>query len=274
MGKVWWNLSVKMFTQFTCGVMPQKYLYLWMKVGLEGHEGNWWQNYPFKSYCIFLGNVKLFSNHSISHHLIPRRLLRFMRSSHQVCGFLREVSPAIDALPVLPRMHLSLQLQPSERRRLGRWQQRARRSPSKSSSGITSLTPHMSLLSGLQCYRQEHWTLQPAGLKTSQLKPNLVAKWLSKWNPAAFWERYLSYKGLAKAKSKTLVVQNSCFINCYINYIALVINLFSSCTFVIRIRCSLGTLISFAWQYSSLLCHSQKSDNLNFTHYAQRFTVN
>lgn len=180
----------------------KKYLHLWTKGGLEGHEGNWWQNYPFKSYWIFLGNVKLFSNHSISHHLIPRRLLRLVCPSHQVCGFLREVSPALDALPVLPRMHLSLQLQPSERCWLGRWQQRARRSPSKSSAGITSLTPHTSLLSGLRCYRQEHWTLQPAGLKTSQLKPNLVAKWLSKWNPAAFWERHLQIVSLTKASQR------------------------------------------------------------------------
>lgn len=59
-----------------------------------------------------------------------------------------------------------------------------------------------------------------------------------------------SHKGLAlqRQNQKTLVVQNSCFINCYINWVALVINLFSSCTFVIYRGRSLGTLMSFAWQ--------------------------
>ncbi len=136
----------------------------------------------------------------MSHHLIPRRLLRLMRSSHQVCGFLWEVSPALDALPVLPRMHLSLQLQPSERRGLRRWQQRACRSPSKSAAGITSLTPHTSPLS---------LTVLSAGTL------NFTASWLENLSAEAksycqvielmaFWERHLQVVSLTKAKSKTL----------------------------------------------------------------------
>lgn len=145
----------------------------------------------------------------LSHRLIPRRLLRLMRPSHQVCGFLREVSPALDALPVLPRMHLSLQLQPSERRWLRRRQQRACRSPSESAAGITSLTPRTS--SPLS-----HLSGRTLNFTASWLE-NLSAEaksYCQAIEQVAFWERHLQIliqrSCLAKAKSKTLVVQNSC----------------------------------------------------------------
>lgn len=59
-----------------------------------------------------------------------------MRPPHQICGLLREISTAAHALPVLPAVHLTLQLQPTERRRVGGREQRAGVPPPEGASGL------------------------------------------------------------------------------------------------------------------------------------------
>lgn len=65
-----------------------------------------------------------------------RRLLRFMCAPDQIRGLLWKVPAAPHALPVLPGVHLSLQLQPAERRRVRGREQRARLPPAEGASGI------------------------------------------------------------------------------------------------------------------------------------------
>lgn len=59
-----------------------------------------------------------------------------MCAPDQVCGLLWKVPAAPHALPVLPRVHVSLQLQPPERRRVRGREQRARLPPAEGASGI------------------------------------------------------------------------------------------------------------------------------------------
>lgn len=68
--------------------------------------------------------------------LFNRRLLWLMRSPHQIRGLLWEISTAAHALPVLPAVQLTLQLQPTERRRVGGREQRAGIPPPEGASGI------------------------------------------------------------------------------------------------------------------------------------------
>lgn len=65
-----------------------------------------------------------------------RCLLRLVCETHQVCGFLREVPPAAHALPVLPAVFLSLQLKPTERRRVRRGEQHPCRQAPEGPAGI------------------------------------------------------------------------------------------------------------------------------------------
>lgn len=59
-----------------------------------------------------------------------------MCAPDQICGLLWEVPAAAHALPVLTRVHVPLQLQSPERRRLGGREQRARLPPAEGASGI------------------------------------------------------------------------------------------------------------------------------------------
>lgn len=59
-----------------------------------------------------------------------------MRAPHQICGLLWEISTAAHALPVLPAVQLALQLQPTERRRVGGREQRAGVPPAEGASGL------------------------------------------------------------------------------------------------------------------------------------------
>lgn len=67
---------------------------------------------------------------------LRRRLLRLVRAPDQVRGLLREVPAAAHALPVLAGVHLPVQLQPAERRRLGGREQRSRVPPAEGAAGI------------------------------------------------------------------------------------------------------------------------------------------
>lgn len=70
-----------------------------------------WKTWIVMKYFLFCNCVYSCDSYpGISDYLILRCLLRLMCSSYQVCGFLRQVSPAPDALPVLSRMLLTLQL--------------------------------------------------------------------------------------------------------------------------------------------------------------------
>lgn len=59
-----------------------------------------------------------------------------MRAPDQICGLLREVPAAAHALLVLAGVHVAVQLQPTERRRLGGREQRSCVPPAEGAVGI------------------------------------------------------------------------------------------------------------------------------------------